>query len=219
MDPWSDGVYLLGLYGDQRAGCWMLVNGQSAAVIEMPPYNPGQYSPTIAAQIACEQHNMLVEHLLCTHSHEDHISFETLRELHKAFPNAKISLQNGFKALGLETLPVQYFDNLLRLDLSGEPLYLVHAPKHSWTDTVIVFKGVILMGDWELNTIRAIHDNKGKQSVPPRAKLKSIDALCRFSTEHNYIIHKAFSSHANDRREDIDFVELMKDTKADRRFW
>jgi hypothetical protein len=218
MERWSEGIYLLGLYGDQRTGCWMLINGPSAAIIEMPPYNPGQYSPTIAAQIACEQRNILVEHLLCTHAHEDHIAFETLRELHKAFPAAKISLQSGFKTVLPEGLPVEYFDSLLRLDLSGEPVYLVHAPKHSWTDTMVIFKGMILTGDWELNTIRSIHD-EGKQSVPARAKLKSIETLSRFPTENNYIIHGTFSSHATECRNNVDFGELMEDTKVDRRFW
>ena len=219
MDQWSDGVFLLGLYGDQRAGCWMLINGSSGAIVEMPPYNPGQFSPTIAAQIACEQRNISVEHLLCTHAHEDHISPDTLRELHKAFPNAAISLQKGFKPAIPDNVPVQYFDDSLNLELAGEPLYLVHAPKHSWTDTMLIFKGVILTGDWELNTIRSVHDGEGKASVPARTKLKSVNALKRFPAEKGYIINKAFSSHATDRRDNIDFVELMEDTKADRRFW
>jgi hypothetical protein len=38
------------------------------------------------------------------------------------------------------------------LDLGGEPLWLLKAPKHSQTDVVIVFRGVAMTGDIELDT-------------------------------------------------------------------
>jgi hypothetical protein len=219
MDPWSEGIYLLGIYGECRTGCWLLAHGNSGAILEMPPYSAGQWSPTIAAQIEAEQRGIAIEYLFCSHCHEDHISGNTLKEFHRAFPEAKIYLQAGFRPVATEKVPVQYFDHLLKLDLGGEPLYLVHAPKHSWTDTMVIFRGVILTGDWELNTIRSIHDGKGHQSVPISTKQKSIDALKRFPKEQNYRIHKAFSVHANDRRDDIDFAALMEDTTVDREFW
>jgi hydroxyacylglutathione hydrolase len=219
MELWSEGIYLLGVYGEARTGCWLLYHGAKGAILEMPPYSVGQWSPTITAQIACEQWGLGIEYLLCSHAHDDHISDITLRELHKAFPDASVHLHAGFKSAVPEGLPVQYFGGQLRLDLGGEPLFLVHAPKHSWTDTMVVFRGVIFTGDWELNTIRSIHDGHGKYSVPNKTKLQSIEALKRFVLEQNYLIHRAFSIHANDRRDNIDFIALMNDTKADRTFW
>jgi glyoxylase-like metal-dependent hydrolase (beta-lactamase superfamily II) len=219
MDLWSEGVILLGVYGEKRAGCWLLVNGGSAAIVEMPPYNPGQFSPTIAAQIECEQRDITIEHLLCTHAHEDHASFDTLKEFHKAFPGARISLQSGFKTELPHNLQANWFEERLSLDIAGEPLHLIHAPKHSWTDTMIVFRGVMITGDWEMNTIHSVYDDDAHHCVPKKTKLQSIENLKRFTIDTGYRVHKIFSSHANDRRDDVDFIELMEDTKADRRFW
>ena len=219
MEQWSDGIHLLGVYGELRAGCWLLVNGNRAAILELPPYSAGQYSPTIAAQIAAEQRNLDIDYLLCSHAHADHIAQDTLKEFNRAFPSAQVYLQAGFQEHVTTAKHVHHFDDFLKLSLGGEPLYLVHAPKHSWTDTIIIFKGVAITGDWELNTIRSVHDGNPEMSVPLDAKLASIAKMTRFPTEQGYLVHKVFSVHANDRRDDIDFVELMEDTKEDRLFW
>jgi len=219
MKQWSDGIHLLGVYGEQRAGCWLLNNGNRAAILEFPPYNAGQFSPTIPAQLAAEQWNLDIEYLLCSHAHPAHAAHETLKEFHRAFQAAKVCVQAGFQNCVPAAKHVHHFDDFLKLSLGGEPLYLVHAPKHSWTDTIVIFKGVAITGDWELNTIRSVHDDSPEMSVPLDIKLASIEKMMRFPTEQDYLVHKVFSVHANDRRDDVDFVELMEDTKEDRLFW
>ena len=219
MEYWSDGVNLLGVYGESRTGCWILYNDGRAAILELPPYNPGQWSPTIAAQIAAEQRNLTIEYLLCSHAHTDHIAEETLKEFNRAFPGAQVWLQNEFQEHMPAAKHVHYFDDFLKLSLGGEPLYLVHAPKHSWTDTIVIFKGVAITGDWELNTIRSVHDGNHDMRVPLEVKLESIEKMKRFPVEQKYLVHKVFSVHANDRRDEVDFEELMEDTKEDRVFW
>ena len=95
---------------------------------------------------------------------------------------------------------------------------MIHAPKHSWSDTMIVFGEVIITGDWELNTIRSVHDGK-IDAVPLAIKMKSIDKMAAFEEKFNWKITTVFSTHANDRRENVNFTELMNDTKHDRKFW
>jgi glyoxylase-like metal-dependent hydrolase (beta-lactamase superfamily II) len=136
-----------------------------------------------------------------------------------AFPRAEMHLQRGFEGMVHGLQNVRYLDHKQLLHLAGEPLHLVHAPKHSWTDTMIIFKGVIIAGDWELNTLHSVHDDKPRYRVPTEVKLASIERMQRFQSDYNYQIHKVFSAHANDRREDIDFHLLMEDTKIERALW
>ncbi len=219
MERWSDGVYLLGRYGSLATGCWLLAHGHNAAILEIPPYGRKEHSPAAAAEAAARQLAIHIDFLLCSHCHSDHLSERTLRELRKRFPQATPLFQAGFRPYMSHSSAAEYFDNSQCLTLGGEPLFLVHAPKHSWTDTMVIFRGAIFTGDWELNTIRSVHDGKGHDSVPHSRKLKSIDALTRFVSQQDYVIHKAFAVHANDRRENIDFLALMYDTKTDRVLW
>jgi hypothetical protein len=138
--------------------------------------------------------------------------------MQEMFPNAEVHLQRGFEGIAGFMRNLYFYDHDSKLDLGGEPLYLVHAPKHSWTDTHIIFKGVAITGDWELNTLRAAHDDKPNHRVPREAKLAAIDKMSRFEHDYKYRIHKVYSVHANDRRENIDFTWLMNDTKVDRSF-
>lgn len=218
MEQWSEGVYLLGRYNTLQTGCWLLVNGKKAAILEIPPYLKTDNSPTYDALNACRKLDVSVEYLLCSHCHWDHLNIHTILAFHNFFPTARLCLQKNFQKYFKRPLLVQYFDIAHTLSLDGEVLYLIHAPKHSFSDTMVVFRGVIFTGDWELNTIRSVHDD-GDDAVPREIKLASIDRMMRFESEYNYRIHTAFSVHANDRRENIDFKSLMEDTKNDRKFW
>lgn len=213
-------MYLLGRYDWFGTGCWLLTNGNEGAIVEMPPYSPQhQESPANKAYHVCKKAKINVRYVLCTHNHQDHFSSRTAREMEQAFPDAEIHLQRGFELMPHGLRKVYYFDHDSLLHLAGEPLHLVHAPKHSWTDTMVIFKGVIISGDWELNTLQSAHDDKPRYRVPNEVKLASIERMQRFQHDQNYRIHKLFSVHANDRRENIDFNWLMEDTKVDRNLW
>ena len=217
MNKWFEGIHLLGQFNRLRCGCWLLVHGQEAAILELPPHDPGEPSPAELAQRAVELLNVSVKFLLCTHAHGDHFSEQTLDRLCELYPAATVHLQQGFENCLISNRRVNWFDQELELSLGGEPLFLVHAPKHSWTDTMVVFRGAICTGDWELRTIRSVHD--GRSGITTGQKLDSIRRLIEFVSAHNYRIHQAFAVHANDRHEGINFIELMEDTRVERKFW
>jgi hydroxyacylglutathione hydrolase len=220
VGPWSEGIHLLGTYGSLDTGCWLLEHGGVGAVVEMPPYARDRAAPVADAVGEAGRMGIRVEHLLCTHMHGDHFAIETVLEFLMNFREAGLLLQRGFQAFLKKRLPgrLRYFDESAELDLGGEPLYLVHAPKHSWTDTIVIFRGAAIMGDWELDTIRSVHDGK-PHAVPVARRLESIESLLAFTREHGYRIHKTFSAHANEKREDLDFAALMESTKEDRRLF
>lgn len=219
MEQWSDGVFLLGQFNFFKTGCWLLVNGRKGAIVEMPPYSRHEESPAYLAWRAAEALSIKIQYIFCTHNHMDHLSQRTLHEFLSVFPKARVILQYGFRYSVDYHENISLFKRSKKLTLDNEPLYVVHAPKHSWTDTMIIFRGSIITGDWELNTIRSVHDRKGRDSVPRRMKRQSIDRLISFSLQNDYYIHSVFSVHANDKRKNVDFIELMLDTKSNRKIW
>jgi hydroxyacylglutathione hydrolase len=220
VQEWSDGVLLLGRFEWFGTGCWLLTHNGEGAILEMPPYKPEfQESPAKKAYNVCKKRKIHIKYLLCTHTHSDHFNLKTAYEMQFAFADAEIHMQRGFENLVNDLHKVHFFDNESTLRLGGEALHLIHAPKHSGTDTHVIFKGVAITGDWELNTLRSAHDDKPQHRVEADTKLQSIDKMACFEREYNYKIHKVFSVHANDRRENVDFTWLMNDTKNDRAFF
>lgn len=243
MKKWSDGIYLLGQFNKLETGSWLLVHNQEGAILELPPYLKGEESPAKLALEESKKWGIKIKYLLCTHAHDDHITSKTVKEFLDCFPEALLYLQKGFRtnrncntelrnylkeafkkkktkspALLQCEKQVRYFEESESLNLGGEALHLIHAPKHSWTDTFVVFRGAVFSGDWELNTIRSVHDGK-KISVSKPARLRAIDKMLHFENEYGYKIHKVFSVHANDRRDNVFFPSLMEDTKVNRKLW
>lgn len=216
LQQWFDGIYLLGQFNWFRTGCWLLVHQGEAAILEMPPTyffepTPAQIAQDVISKLAIQS----VKYLLCTHNHWDHFSRKTYRSLCAAFPEAQTHLHIGFQKGLRNEKDIRYFRDVQQLDLSGEPLYLVHAPKHSHSDTMVIFRGVICTGDWELGTIRSVHDWTRFWVVSEQQKLNSIKKMEKFQSDFNYGIHRVFSVHANDKREDVNFLELMVNTRRD----
>jgi hydroxyacylglutathione hydrolase len=217
LQQWFHGIYLVGQFNWFQTGCWLLVHQGEGAILEMPPPSLKGPSPTTLAQECASKLSVAsVKYLLCTHSHLDHFSRRTYRHMRAAFPRAEPCLQRGFRRRLGDEEGIRYFDEVLKLDLAGEPLFLVHAPKHSRTDTMVIFRGVACTGDWELGTIRSVHDWTRIWAVPKARKLEAIARMERFPKEHNYAIHRIFSVHANDKREGVDFSKLMASTREDR---
>lgn len=217
MSPgwWFEGVYLVGRFGPLRTGCWLLVHGHEAAVLEMPPAGWGESNPAEAVSAALAGSPVRVTNLLCTHAHADHFAAPTFHALRAAFPDARPHLHVGFRRHAGSEYGVSYFDHEIDLHLSGEPLHLIHAPKHSTTDTMVVFRGAVCTGDWELGVLRSVHDWTKVWAVPNERKLESIARMERWPAEKNYHIHRTYSVHANDRREWVDFPALMASTRSD----
>lgn len=219
MEEWFEGVYLLGRVAWVETGCWLLVNGGEAAVLELPPSVGGGPDPVRLAVKGAADLGVEVRYLLCTHSHLDHFSRPTLRRMRAAFPAAEPVLQTGFAGVVGDAVGVRFFNTDVTLDLAGEPLHLIHAPKHSTTDTMVVFRGAACTGDWELGTVRTVHDWNPIWRVPVETRVRSCERLMAFPAWANYDIHRVYSVHGTDRRENVDFPALMAATRADRELW
>jgi len=216
---WFEGIYLLDRVSWVETGCWLLVNGREAAVLELPPAVWGGPDPVPLAVAAAAALGVDVRYLVCTHAHLDHFSRPTLRRMRAAFPAAVPVLQAGFRGVVGEPTGVIFFDDAATLALDGEPLHLLHAPKHSGTDTMVVFRGAVCTGDWELETLRTVHDWNPIARVPVETRVRSCERMMAFPGRSNYAVHRVFSVHGTDRRENVDFPALMAATREDRQLW
>ncbi len=213
IEQWSDGIYLVNRYSRYSVGCWILYYNGECAILEFPQFDGA--SPVDEVSAIVEQHGVNVRYLICSHSHYDHFYPSTASAFQDRFPHSHLVLQSGFRPRARMLRDVHYFDDTAVLNIGGEPLYLVFAPKHSWTDTHVIFRGSIFTGDWALGTLRSVN-----AFVPANVKHASIDRLQRFPHEiGGYHIHKLFSTHANDRREGINFQHLLNETHIDRKGW
>lgn len=218
MDRWFDGVYLVGRYTWLQTGVWLLAHRGEAALLELPPASLGGANlgpdPAADAADAARELGVDVRFILCTHAHHDHFSPHTFGAMRDRFPRAEPVLQRGFRDRLGDAPNVRYFDDGATLSVGGEPLHLVHAPKHSHTDTMVIFRGAACTGDWELNTVRTVNER-----VPVETRLRSCARMIDFAEHTGYRVHRVYSAHANDRREPVDFPALMADTRADRKLW
>lgn len=218
MDRWFDGVYLVGRYNWLQTGVWLLAHNGEAAVLEQPPADAAGTGagadPAADAARAARELGVAVRFLLCTHTHHDHFSTRTFNAMRYQFPLAEPVLQSGFRDCAAGVPGVRYFADEETLSIGKEPLHLVHAPKHSRADTVVLFRGAACTGDWELNTVRTVNE-----SVPVETRLNSCVRMIEFVSRTGYHVHRVYSVHANDRREAVDFPALMADTRVDRRLW
>ena len=87
-------------------------------------------------------------------------------------------------------------------------MYLIKTPKHSWGDISIIYRGTMITGDWWLGP-----GDPNPNRIPLNEVNKSIDALIKFVIKRNYNIHTLLAAHDNDYRSDVNFIELMKETR------
>jgi hydroxyacylglutathione hydrolase len=184
---------LLGQYpqgDDDGVGSWILHHGGEAALLELPP----DESLIQDAAEAVASLGAKVKYILASHDHEDHFDPKVLRKLrrHEAFRNATW-IPPGIQNEGVTPL-----------DLAGEPLWLIYAPKHSRTDMVTVFRGAAMTGDMELGTLQSVN-----REVNKTVKRKSLVFLADFERAHAYRIHSLMSAHLNDFRRNIDWSSTV----------
>jgi hypothetical protein len=215
----APGIALVGRYRAAGASydpdvCWLLHHGDEAAIVDLPPFAPGEGAPYDHAREAAKERGVSVRYLLCTVLEEDHFHPETLRGFAATFPGAVPVLHRAFaKHVAEKTARFFGDDEIVTLSLGGEPLALVHAPKHAPTDTFVVFRGAAITGDWEFDTLRSVNDG-GPSRVPVSVRRRSIDRLLRFAG--NYQVNAVISSRANDVRRGVNFARLLGDTLLDR---
>ena len=220
MDRWFEGVYLLGRVAWVETGCWLLVNGDEAAVLELPPSvwggpdpvrlaDPGRRRPRGGGPLPA---------LLARPPGPLQPAHPAADARPRSRGPSPCSRPASAAVVGDPT-GMRFFHDCQALALGDEPLHLVHAPKHSSTDTMVVFRGAACTGDWELGTVRTVHDWNPIARVPVETRVRSCERMMAFPRRANYAVHRVFSVHGTDRRENVDFPALMAATREDRQLW
>jgi hypothetical protein len=177
-----------------------------------------------------EDEGLHLRFITATHDHGDH--FDTYPQFHQQFRKVPIVVNDIFltrrgvkpshtiKPKDLQSIdtvkpsmtskgvPLYCYHETFETDLAGEPVYLVHAPKHSLTDQMTIFRGCMITGDWWLGP-----GDPNKNRVPIPTIHQSIDRIKSFLKQHHYTVHSLFSVHANEFRRDVDLDQLLEETR------
>lgn len=210
---------MLGPYGPYRNAVWLLVNGDEAALVEMPPYRAKRDArPWNAAKRCLKKIGATLKYGLLTHAHVDHC--QNLMAFRETFPEAlfvahRSQVENRLVGRLSGWRPYQVFDHIFdseveMLHLNGEPLLLIHCPKHSESDQFILYRGTAITGDWFLGDLRDCN-----AIVDPRQKVFSIERVQYWLSRWDYRVTRAFSGHGDCLYYDVDFDTLMEKSKVD----
>lgn len=218
----APGILKLGPYGRHRNCVWLFVNGDEAAVIEMPNYRAKKEArPWFAARRTLKKVGARAKYLLMSHAHIDHC--QRLSDFRDAFPKAICigHISQAFSPLvgrlswASRRDPLDIFDEVFQeevrvLWLGSEPLVLIYAPKHSQSDLIILYRGSALTGDWFLGDLKDCN-----ALVYPEDKIRSINRVQKWLRDNDYEVTRAFSAHGDCLMMDIDFQELLEKSKVD----
>lgn len=223
----AEGITILNRYGGFSTACWLLHHGGEAAVIEMPPFNRcRENAPYNDAKEVTERHGIHVKYAFLSHAHWDHT--RTLPYFRKRFPltafvtHASFYADRYFRSLihsipwrrGAHSRNVQthfdlvFNDVIWRGFIGGEPVYLIYAPKHSYTDILIVFKGAMITGDWYIGDLVDCNN-----LVRLSDKIASINTVMHLVGSLGYGVHMLFAAHGNNLLYDVDFFSVMEQCK------
>jgi len=206
------GFHILGRFGYASCGCFLLEHMGESAIVETPVFGKSTGGPIRRIKSL----GFKPDFVLFSHSHSDHN--DGMKAYSRAFPMARPLFHSSFKKdrgfmwrvgmtrWGQRGRLGEFTGRSVRLNLAGEPLFLIHAPKHSWTDVMIVFRGVMVTGDWWLG-----RGDPNPNGIPEEIAALSCQTLMDFGRE--YQIHTLISAHANDIRRGIDFQKIMKVTR------
>ena len=86
-----------------------------------------------------------------THTHLDHMNGYPYFK--RTFPG-QIQLFTFLFLTGIgRRISPRFLLSRQRTEPRGEPLYLIHAPKHSPEDLLVIFRGAVCTGDWALGEV------------------------------------------------------------------
>lgn len=231
----APGITLYGKYGEIKTGMWLLRHGSECMILEMPEVTEEDAAePWEQIGTLVEEEDLYLKFITATHAHEEH--FNTFPDFYERFPYTPILVHKTFlsdfgdleveeiysatdleegelpmktPSVEIEGVPIFCFDEpVFETHLDGEPLYLIHAPKHSWSDVLVVFRGTIITPGWWIGA-----GDPNYHGIPAQTVHESITRLQRFVVEKNYTIHSLFSVHANEFLWDINFWDLMEKTR------
>ncbi len=188
--PKLDGWHLIGAFPDQipdDVGSWLLHAGGEAMLLELPPGLTVEAVREGLASVGAE-----LRFIAASHIHEDHLDPRVWNALVDAF-SGEVEFWD----------PAQVRGDLC-VELGGEPLWLLKAPKHSVADVVTVFRGVAMTGDIELGTLDSVN-----REVSRKRKALSMEWLGGFERRTGYRVHTIVSAHLNDVRTGVDWPALF----------
>jgi hydroxyacylglutathione hydrolase len=185
-----DGWHLIGAFPDNEpgdVGSWLLVHSGEALLLEVPP---GLSVRKVKS--ALKHTKTTLRCITASHSHDDHLEEETWSMLREAFPTCEFIHPASLSR-----------DRLLHV--SGEPLWLISAPKHSANDLVTVFRGVAMTGDIELGMLASVNDE-----VRSWTRMRSMAWLAGFQKRAGYHVHTTVSAHLNSVRTNVNWPDLFR---------
>ncbi len=186
------GWHLLGAFPNNEpddVGSWILHNDGEALLLEVPP---GLTVDDVAGGLSAVGAGL--RYVTASHLHDDHLDIDCWNNLQEAFHGTHF----------MRPTAAQVGSDIL-INLGGEPLWLVKAPKHSPSDTVTVFRGVAMTGDIELGTLESVNGE-----VSRATKAASMDYLRGFQDRTGNHVHTIVSAHLNDFRQGVNWRSLFE---------
>ncbi len=212
---------MLGPFGPYHNACWVLHRNQEAALIEMPPYRSQETPPWVVVDQFLKEHKMKLRYAFLSHAHRDHC--ESLLDFRRHFPQARFVAHRSvldshfvkrveWSARGQA---MKLFDETFRSllwsgQIGGEPVHLIHAPKHSASDQLVLFRGGMCSGDWFLGDLKDCN-----ALVAPSKKKRSIDQVVAAVRQLDYHVHTMYSAHGDCIYREVDFERMMAKSKID----
>ncbi|NHI92600.1 MAG: hypothetical protein EAX96_08860 [Candidatus Lokiarchaeota archaeon] len=209
----SPGIILI-LTENQICGTWLLLNGSSCMIVEVPPRS-NKLNALVPAELISQylyKHKIKPIGITVSHHHWDHLDgINSYREkltpylpfdwiCHESLIKRVPSVRKFFTTI--------FKEPVFKMNIEGEPAYLIYAPKHSETDILIIFRGAMITGDWWLGS-----GDPNPNNISPLVSITSINRVLEFLTMNSYHIHSLFSVHGNDFRYQQNVEELLKQTR------
>lgn len=224
----APGYTILKRYGRFKNACWVLENGGEAAVVEMPMFSSRDRPPYVRLESYLRRRKLRLKYGIVTHGHVDHC--KSLPEFRLNFPKAHFvthqSMVQDRHFLNIMArnpkLPLEAWNNgsfrlfdevfsqpLWSGHLGGEPIHLIHAPKHSYTDQLVLFRGAVITGDWYLGDLRDCN-----ALVQPGHKIEAIERAQHIVRSLQHRVHMLFSGHGDCLYYRADFDQMMERSKV-----
>ncbi len=196
--PHWPGWHLIGVFESDVAS-WILHHGGEAALLELPE-GLGHHEIKRALKALGSPR---LKYAFASHHHPDHWEERLGTEMGEVYRDHGI--------MPYTPRPHTY-DREWTGFLGGEPVKMLMTAKHSWTDSVIVFRGVAMTGDIELGTLASVNGD-----VSTTRKIRAMQFLRDFPERSGYLVHTTVSAHLtrrpdgsiDDVRTDVDWKTLF----------
>lgn len=162
-----------------RIGSWLLFHNGEAALLEVPP----DRQLIEDAMVGLNGLGVVAKYILVSSRDQDRFGSSVLRALRRRseFKGATC-IRSGGGRVGLR-----------RLDLGGEPLWLIDAPVRSLSDRVVVFRGMAMTGAIDFGIRESSHGE-----VPASLRAKSLRFLADFEQMSGHRIQTKVNAYLGD---------------------